>query len=124
VYYTSGFFSFIRGHIYRLFDQYWGEDWFTQGKCYRDWAVLEGELMFAHKIQQLGYKVADFNEEDMDAPLCWHVPDVLFPNATVGRIFTDPSKPKISPFFHTYLKLKMPDKWKLLTEYAVVKDRK
>jgi len=118
VYYTSGFFSFIRGHIYQLFDRYWGEEWFLRGKCYRDYAVYEGELMFAHRIQQLGYKVADFNDEETDAPLCWHVPDVLFPNATVGNVFVDPSKPKISPFFHTYLKLKLPNKWKLLTEYA------
>lgn len=118
VYYTSGFFSFIRGHIYQLFDQYWGKDWFTQGKCYRDYAVYEGELMFAHKIQQLGYKIADFNDEETDAHLCWHVPDVLFPNKTIGNVFVDPSKPKISPFFHTYLKLEMPEKWKLLTEYA------
>lgn len=118
VYYTSGFFSYIPGHIYRLFDQYWGKDWFTQGKCYRDYAVYEGELMFAHKIQQLGYKVADFNDEDMDAPLCWHVPDIMFPNNTVGREFVWPTKSKVSPFFHTYLKLHMPKEYKELVEYA------
>ena len=118
LYYTSGFFSFIRGHIYQLFDQFWGTKWFTQGSCYRDWAIYDGELMFAHRIQQLGYKVADFNDDQTDAPLCWHVPDVLFPNFTIGNKFVDPSKPKISPFFHTYLKMKMPEKWELLTQYA------
>ncbi|KKM92085.1 hypothetical protein LCGC14_1221950 [marine sediment metagenome] len=118
VYYTSGFFSFIRGHIYQLFDQYWGKDWFTQGKCYRDYAVCEGELMFAHRIQQLGYKVADFNNEEMDAPLCWHVPDVLFPNATVGNQFVYPTKSKVSPFFHTYLKIHMPKEYKELIGYV------
>lgn len=124
VYYTSGFFSFIRGHIYQLFDRYWGKDWFTQGKCYRDYAILEGELMFAHKIQQLGYKVADFNDNETDAPLCWHVPDVLFPNMTVGRKFVDPTKPKISPFFHTYLKLKLPEKWQLLVNRGKTLNKK
>ncbi len=121
VYYTSGFFSFIRGHIYNLFDEYWGLDWFPQreeGLVYRDFAVHQGELMFAHKIQQLGYKVADFNDEETDAPLGWHVPDVLFPNATTGNVFPDPHKLKISPFFHTYLKMRMPYKWDLLVKYA------
>jgi len=118
VYYTSGFFSFIRGHIYQLFDQYWGEKWITQGNCYRDWAVHAGELMFAHRIQQLGYKVSDFNEEDMDAPLGWHVPDVMFKNMTVGNQFAFPTKDRVSPFFHTYLKLHMPKEYEELVDYA------
>ena len=117
VYYTAGFFSFIRGHIYQLFDRYWGTDWFKQGKCYRDWTVYEGELMFAHRIQQLGYKVADFNDEETDAPLCWHVPDIMFPNNTVGREFVWPTKSKVSLFFHTYLKIHMPKEYKELRDY-------
>lgn len=119
VYYTSGFFSYIRGHIYQLFDEYWGKEWFPyRDGVYRDFAVHQGELMFAHKIQQLGYKVADFNDPETDAPLAWHVPDILFPNKTTGNVFPDPHKPKISPFFHTYLKMRMPHKWDLLVKYA------
>ena len=74
--------------------------------------------MFAHRIQQLGYKVADFNDDDTDAPLSWHVPDVLFPNKTTGNKLIMPSKPKISPFFHTYLKQKMPNEYQQIIDYA------
>jgi len=116
--YNSGFYTFIPGHIYKLFDKYWGTDWFAQGKDYITSTGSQGELGFPFKIMQLGYKIADFVEEDTDCFYSYIVPDSLFPSMTgiYGR--NDyPAKNKICPFYHAQLKLLDSQKWEWIQNY-------
>ena len=115
--YPSGFWTFIPGHIYALFDYYWGKDWFSQGNCYYDWTASQGELGFAFKVLQLGYKVADFVDDETDAFYSYIVPDSLFPNKTIGNVDEYPSKPRLCPFYHAQLKILKPQKWQWLRKY-------
>jgi hypothetical protein len=115
--YNSGFWTFIPGHIYQLFDRYWGTDWFGQGSSYYDVTASQGELGFPFKIMQLGYKIADYDDDETDAFYSYIVPDVLVPNRTVGDVDEYPTKQKVCPFYHVQLKMAMPEKWAYLQEY-------
>ena len=116
--YNSGFWTFIPGHIYQLFDKYWGKDWFSQGSDYVIATASQGELGFPFRIIQLGYKIADFVADDTDAFYSYIVPDSIFPSMT-GIYGRDdyPTKAKICPFYHAQLKLLLPEKWEWLQNY-------
>jgi len=119
--YPSGFWTFIPGHIYDLFDYHWGKDWFSQGNCYYDWTASQGELGFAFRVLQLGYKIADFVDDETDAFYSYIVPDSLFPNFTIGNPDDYPSKPRLCPFYHAQLKILRPQKWDWLRRYVCQK---
>ncbi len=110
--YNSGAWTFVPKHIFEDFTKYWGKNWVNQGKCFFDYAGAMGELYFAFRVEQLGYINEDLTGEDTDAPYDWIVPDRLFPNYTVGKTNTYPTKKYISPFYNTYLAMKDPNKVK------------
>lgn len=116
--YNSGFYTFIPGHIYKLFDKYWGTNWFAQGRDYVTSTGSQGELGFPFRIMQLGYKIADFVEDDIDTYYSYIVPDSIFESKT-GIYGRDdyPTKKKICPFYHAQLKLLRPEKWKKIQKY-------
>lgn len=115
--YNSGAFTFVPRHIFEGFDKYWGENWVNQGNCFFDYAGAMGELYFAWRVEQLGYKNVDLITEDTEAPYDWIVPDRLFPNMTVGKVSTYPTSEYISPFYNTYLAMRDHEKVKWIQDH-------
>ena len=115
--YNSGTFTLIPKHIFQGFDKYWGKKWFNQGKNYHEWTAVMGELYFAFRVEQLGYKNMDLLNDYTDLLYSLLVPDSKFPNMTVGSVDEYPTKPFICPFFNTYLAQLAPEKLKWIKSH-------